>query len=161
MRRALDAWYRQLQVALTFLMAALVVPVTMQVLSRYTPLVPRYLWTDEVARFCFVWVIMVGAMIAVRDGTHFDLDILPRSTSPRVAAAQKLFVDVVLLLVGLVFLVYGWQFVRFGWYQTSEISELPMPWIFAAWPLSGLTWMLFLSEKIVDDVASLRRGGGA
>ena len=131
MRRALDAWYRLLQVALTLLMAGLLVPVTMQVLSRYTPLVPRYLWTEEVARFCFVWIIMIGAMIAVRDGTHFDLDVLPHSKNPRVEAAQRLFVHLVLLAVGLVFLVYGWQFVRFGWNQTSEISELPMAWIFA------------------------------
>ncbi len=56
------------------------------------------------------------------------------------------------------FLVYGWQFVRYGWNQTSEISELPMVWIFAAWPLSGLTWIAFLGEKIVDDLAGLRGG---
>ena len=37
------------------------------------------------ARFCLIWIIMLGAMIAVRDGSHFDLDILPK---PRVATRQ-------------------------------------------------------------------------
>jgi TRAP-type C4-dicarboxylate transport system permease small subunit len=52
MRRLLDFWYAVLRVALTLLMAALVVPVTMQILSRYGGFISRYLWTEEVARFC-------------------------------------------------------------------------------------------------------------
>jgi TRAP-type C4-dicarboxylate transport system permease small subunit len=43
MRRLLDLWYAVLRVALALLMAALVVPVTMQILSRYGGFIPRYL----------------------------------------------------------------------------------------------------------------------
>ncbi len=51
----------------------------MQILSPLHRIIPRYIWTEEIARFCFVWIIMIGAMIAVRDGTHFDVDVLPHS----------------------------------------------------------------------------------
>jgi TRAP-type C4-dicarboxylate transport system permease small subunit len=149
-------WYRVLQVVITLLMAALVLPVTMQILSRYTGLIPRYIWTEEIARFCFVWIIMIGAMIGVRDGTHFDLDVLPAKLNPRVQAAVRLAGRLGVLVAALLFLVYGWQFVRFGWYQTSEIAELPMLWIFVAWPLAGLTWLLFLGELVMADLAVLR-----
>jgi TRAP-type C4-dicarboxylate transport system permease small subunit len=156
LRTLLDAYYRLLRVALTLLMGALVVPVTLQVLSRFVDLVPRYIWTEELARFCFVWIIMIGAMIAVRDGTHFDLDVLPRSRNPRVEAAARLFVRLAMLVVALIFVWYGWQFVRFGWRQTSEIAELPMVWIFAAWPLAGVTWLAFLGEGMARDLRILR-----
>ena len=53
-KKALDLYYRLLQVLLTVLMTALLVPVTLQILSRYTGLIPRYIWTEEIARFCFV-----------------------------------------------------------------------------------------------------------
>jgi TRAP-type C4-dicarboxylate transport system permease small subunit len=36
------------------------------------------------ARFCFIWVILVGSMIAVRDGTHFTVDLLPKASKPSV-----------------------------------------------------------------------------
>jgi TRAP-type transport system small permease protein len=81
MRKVLDVYYRLLQVAITLLMAALIVPVTMQILSRYTGLIPRYIWTEEIARFCFMWIVMIGAVIAVRDGTHFDVDVLPKGSA--------------------------------------------------------------------------------
>ena len=82
MRMILEGYYRLLKLLITVLMAGLIVPVSMQILSRYTGLIPRYIWTEEIARFCFVWIILIGAMIAVRDGTHFDVDVLPHSASP-------------------------------------------------------------------------------
>ncbi len=156
MTRFLDIVHLVLKIALGLLVAGLLIPVSMQVLSRFSGFVPRYIWTEEIARFCFVWMIMIGAMCAVRDGTHFDLEVLPRSPDPRREAIKNLFVQVMTLLVAFIFLWYGWQFLEFGWYQTSEIASLPMNWIFVAWPLTGIVTTLFLAEKMMRDWAILR-----
>jgi TRAP-type C4-dicarboxylate transport system permease small subunit len=158
MRRAVQLFYRFLQVLLTLLMVGLLVPVTMQVLSRYTPIVPRYIWTEEIARFCFVWIVMIGAMIAVRDGTHFDVDLLPHSKKPRVEALARLFVHLMIGVSGVLFLVYGYDFAILGSRQVSEIAGLPMLSIYIAWPLAGLVWLIFLIERVADDWALFRRG---
>ncbi len=149
-RKILDAYYRLLQVVLTLLMTALVVPVSMQILSRYTGLVPRYIWTEEIARFCFIWIVMVGAMIAVRDGSHFDVDLLPKGNA-KVEAGFRLFVHFAMLLVALIFVTYGYQFAKFGSIQVSEIAGLPLLTIYIAWPLAGATMLLFLAEKFLED----------
>ena len=156
MTRFLDVIHLVLKITLGLLVAGLLIPVSMQVLSRFSPLVPRYIWTEEIARFCFVWMIMIGAMCAVRDETHFDLEVLPRSADPRREAIKNLFVHVMILLVALIFLWYGWQFLQFGWYQTSEIASLPMNWIFIAWPLTGIITFLFILEKMRREWAILR-----
>jgi TRAP-type C4-dicarboxylate transport system permease small subunit len=152
MTRILDAVHLVLKVLLATLIAGLLIPVTMQILSRFTGLIPRYIWTEEIARFCFVWMIMIGAMCAVRDGTHFDLDVAPVSTNPRIEAAKRIFVHLAIMFVGLVFIWYGWTFIEFGWFQTSEIAELPMNWIFSAWPIAGFLFVVFSIEKIVGEV---------
>jgi TRAP-type transport system small permease protein len=154
--KILNGYYRLLQVLLTLLMAALIVPVAMQILSRYTGLIPRYIWTEEIARFCFIWIVMIGAMIAVRDGSHFDVDVLPKA-SAKVEAGLRIFVHLAMLLASLVFVVYGYQFAKFGSIQHSEIAGLPMLTIYIAWPLAGLTWVLFLGEKFREDMRILRR----
>ncbi|HEU4645596.1 MAG TPA: TRAP transporter small permease subunit, partial [Burkholderiales bacterium] len=51
--------------------AILIVPVSLQIFSRYTALIPSYIWTEEMARFFFIWSIMLGAMVGIREGTHF------------------------------------------------------------------------------------------
>ena len=158
-KKLLDGYYRVLQVAITLLMGLLIVPVTLQIFSRYTGLIPRYIWTEEVARFCFMWIVMIGAMIAVRDGSHFDVDVLPRFRSPRVEAGFRILVHVAMLLVALIFVTYGYEFAKFGARQTSELSGLPMLTIYIAWPLAGVTWFAFLGEKLLEDIRLLRGGG--
>lgn len=159
MRLVLEGYYRLLKIVLTVLMGALIIPVTMQILSRYTGLIPRYIWTEEIARFCFVWIILIGAMIAVRDGTHFDVDVLPHSPNSRVEFGYRTFVHIAMLVMALSFLWWGWDFYVLGARQQSEISGLPMWMIYVAWPLAGATWSAFLIERIVNDVATLRDGG--
>lgn len=156
MTRLLDAYYRLLRLVLTGLMGVLIVPVSLQVLSRYTGLIPRYIWTEEAARFCFMWIIMIGAMIAVRDSTHFDVDVLPKPKTARGQAWSRLVVHGLMLVVAVVFVRYGWDYAVFGWQQESELTGINMLWIHAAYMLAGLTWVAFLAEKIAASVAVLR-----
>lgn len=156
MRVFLRGYYRLLQVLLTALMFLLVVPITMQILSRYTGIIPRFIWTEEIARFCFVWIVMLGAMIAVREGTHFDVDLLPHSQNPTVEFAARQLVNLAILLMGLAFVRWGYDFGILGSRQRSEIFGLPMLAIYIAWPVAGVTWILFIGERIWDDVAAWR-----
>ena len=64
----------------------------------------------------------------------------------------------IVLLFALVFVWYGVKFVQFGWNQTSELADLPMAWIFVAWPLTGITWLLFGFERLRADWYVFRHG---
>lgn len=157
MRALLDGYYRALKIVLTVLMAAIIVPVTMQILSRYTGIIPRYIWTEEIARFCFVWIILIGAMIAVRDNAHFDVDVLPHSSNRTVELTFVLIRYAVIAAVALIFIRYGYDFAILGSRQRSEIASLPMLAIYIAWPLAGVTWLLFLGERVYDEIQKYRQ----
>ena len=154
MSRLLSAWHRLLVALMVGAVGILVVPVTLQVVSRYTQLIPSYIWTEELSRFLFIWMVMIGAMVGVREGTHFEVDVWP-DLEPRPRALLAVVSDLAVLVFALVFVVWGVQFVRFGWDQSSELAELPMPWIFAAWPLAGITWVVFLGERLAGNLRVL------
>ena len=84
----------------------LVIPVSLQIFSRYTALIPSYIWTEEMARFLFVWTIMIGAMIGVRESTHFEVDVWPR-LGARAEAAVRLVARTGVLVAALVFVWAG------------------------------------------------------
>ena len=150
MRRILIGYHRLLVWLMAATVGVLLLPVTLQIVSRYTALIPSWIWTEELSRFLFIWMIMLGSMIAVREGTHFVVDVLPQ-LPPRPNAVLQLVSDVGVLVFALVFTWFGIEFVKFGWNQTSELAELPMTFIFAAWPLAGLTWIVFLGEHFVRN----------
>ena len=159
MKRLLDSYHRLLVRLMAATVAILIVPVTLQVVSRYTALIPAWIWTEELSRFLFIWMIMLGSMIGVREGTHFIVDVWPE-LAPRPAALLQIVTNVFVLALALVFVWWGIGFVRFGWDQTSELAELPMVFIFAAWPIAGLTWVLFLGEGFVASFRALSGSSG-
>ena len=155
MLKAITYWYSRL---LTWLLAAsvaiLIFPVSLQIFSRYTALIPSYIWTEEMARFLFVWMIMIGAMIGVRESTHFEVDVWPR-LGRRAEAALRLVACVGVLALALVFVWAGIEFTRFGWNRISELAELPLWMIHIAWPVTGFTWLVFLGEQMWNSLLIL------
>ena len=154
MKRFLDLYHQFLVRLMIAAVALLIIPVTLQIVSRYTALIPSYIWTEELSRFLFIWMVMIGAMIGVREGAHFDVDVWPE-LSPKGDALLKIVSNAFVLLFSLVFFWWGLTFLRFGWDQDSELAELPMGYIFAAWPLAGLTWIVFLGESFIVNWRTL------
>jgi TRAP-type transport system small permease protein len=148
-----------LRVLLTVLMGLLIVPVVLQIASRFIPAMPHFIWTEEVARFCFIWIIMIGATVAVRDGVHFTLDLFAPTGSARSIAIGRLFVHGAMLIVAGIFVWFGYPFTRFGFVQQSELTGLNMAAVHVAWPLAGVLITLFLVEKMSADLALLRKDG--
>lgn len=157
MRKLINWYYEFLKIVLTILMGVLLIPVSLQIFSRYVGFIPRYIWTEELARFCFIWIVLVGAMIAMREREHFLVDLLPTPKSQFGRLLSVLFVDLATAGVAFIFVFWGWPLVEFGLLQTSEMAELPMVYIYAAWPITGITWFIFLAEHVHDHIRDFRR----
>ena len=151
LRRIIAGYGRLLSWLLAASVAILIVPVSLQIFSRYTALIPSYIWTEEMARFFFIWSIMIGAMVGIREGTHFVVDLWP-PLNARLQAVIRLVAAVFVLVFAVVFLWWGIDFTRFAFNRISELAELPLWYIHVPWPLAGATWILFLGEQMWDDL---------
>ncbi len=149
------AWL--LDILLVISVAIIIVPVSLQIFARFTEILPRYIWTEELSRFLLVWMVMIGAMVGIREGTHFNVDLFP-GLKGRVKAAADLLAGVFVLIFAFVFLWWGIEFTDFAWYRISELAELPLWLIHIAWPVAGLSWLLFQGERMLDDLHILRHG---
>ena len=125
------------------LMAAIAVITFLQVALRYLFGVPLA-WSEEVGRFCLVWLTFIGAGVLVRqaDG-HPAVDTLPQALSggPRrlVETASRLIV-----IVGCVAMGWGGaRMTQVQWAQTSPSLELSMGMVYLCIPAGaalGVLW---------------------
>ena len=155
-RRVTRFYADVLAALLAITVGLLIIPVSLQIFSRYTELIPSYIWTEEMARFMFIWTIMIGAMVGVRESTHFEVDLWPQ-VPPRLEAVARLLGRLGVLAAALVFVWAGIEFTRFAWRRTSELADLPLWYIHVAWPVTGVTWIVFLGEQIVFDLKIIFR----
>lgn len=153
-RRATAAYAKLLEFLLAIGLGILVIPVTLQIISRYTPFIPSYIWTEEMARFLFIWTIMIGAMIGIRESQHFEVDVWP-DLSRRSEALVRILARLGVLALAIVFVTAGTEFTRFAWNRTSELADLPLWLIHIAWPVAGVTWIVFAGEQIFDEMRIL------
>ena len=156
-RELASAYARFLRWLLVIAVGVLIVPVSLQIFSRYTALIPSYIWTEEMARFLFVWMIMIGAMLGIYEGRHFEVDVWPR-LAPRPHAALRLVSNLAVLVFAIVFVWAGYIFTKFAWNRISELAELPLWLIHIAWPITGVTWLLFTGEQVWDNLRTLATG---
>lgn len=153
-RRFTAAYARVLEMLLAASVAIIIIPVTLQVVARFTPFIPHYIWTEEMARFLFVWCIMIGAMVGVRESTHFEVDVWP-AMGRRATAVVQFLGRLGVLVMALVFVWAGVEFTRFAWHRTSELAEMPLWLIHVAWPVCGITWLVFLGEQLADNLCAI------
>ncbi|WP_299211628.1 TRAP transporter small permease subunit [uncultured Tateyamaria sp.] len=159
--RLLDRFCIGLRILLGVLMGVLAIPVAMQVISRYTGLIPTYLWTEELATFIFIWIVMIGSMVAVWDGTHFDVRVIPDAQRPVLRLIQNGIVHLAILIFGLMFAIYGIEYAEFGSNQRSVMMRANLLITHISLPVVGVIWSIFASYRLVQEFLAFRQPAGA
>ena len=147
---------RILEGALVVAFAVLTLDVLWGVVSRYV-LGEQSRWTEELAIYLLIWIALLGAPVAYAEKAHLGVDYLVGKMHP---AAQRLAAVSVEVIVGgfaTVALVHG------GWLlmtktlaagQMSPALGIPMGYVYAATPLSGAFFILFIASNLVHLVAA-------
>ena len=118
------------------LLATVSIVVLLQVGMRYLFSYPNP-WSEEVSRFCFIWLSMLGASLAVEHGAHFSFDQVIKGLDPRVKSALKTLVTAVLLMFSLVLVTTGIILMDLTMDERSPALNLPVAWVYASVPISG------------------------
>ena len=104
------------------------------VLSRYVFQLPL-VWTDELASILFLWLSMLGAVVALRRGDHLRMTALVTKASATTRAFLEIFAIVASLAFLLLIVWPGWEFARDEAMITTPALEIPNAWRAAALPV--------------------------
>ena len=92
--------------------AILVLGVIVMILLIFLQVVMRFVfnsslpWSEEAARYLFIWQVWLAVPFAVVKGRHIRLEILPDMVGPR----GKLVLDLIFFVVSAIFFAYlGWS----------------------------------------------------
>ena len=132
------------------LFAVLTIAVFAQVVARYVFNQPPA-WTEELARFCQVWIILLTSSICVRKGSHLAVDYVGPALAPAGRRAVALFTGLLIALYSAVVVIWGGRLMMIGWAQTSPAMQLNMGLVYLVFPVAG---GLMLLEAVL---ATLRR----
>lgn len=137
----LDDLVARLETFAVILLVALLTAVTFaQVVTRYL-LGDPLIWSEEAARYLFVWVSMIGAALALREGGHFGLDLLIRPM-PQLKPVLGPLVILIMVMFLVILLKTGIDETRLASMQFAMTFPMRMQWAYLALPV-GAGLMLF------------------
>ena len=125
------------------LFAALTICLFWSVVIRYFAIFGGSLpWIEEFARFTFIWMTFLGAIVALDRAEHICIDLLVKLLPRAIQAVLAITADFVILGFLAVYTVKGVELVRLTTDQFSPSLNLPMSLIHAAIPVSGAVMIL-------------------
>jgi TRAP-type C4-dicarboxylate transport system permease small subunit len=145
--KALEALYHWLGFAAAFLagaiLAVMTVLVFLTVIYRYFLLAPIS-WGEELSRFLFISVSMLGAAIAVKDRTHFTITLLSKRFPPLLRPYLELAIALATTILFCIVIREGWGLVLLNRNQESPALGVRMSVPYMAVPVGTMLMLIFL-----------------
>jgi TRAP-type C4-dicarboxylate transport system, small permease component len=135
----------------------MVIVIVYQVILRYCFSASNS-WSEELARYLFIYDVMIGAAIATRKNSHLQVDFLINLLKPK----MKALFTVVATSIGMVFLVflfsYSLTLVQTASANISAGLGIPMSIPYACMPIGIVLMMLTSLEVVFKNVEIMMKG---
>ena len=158
--KLIDKWFEEILISL--FMGYFVFATVFQVIARFVLKFPAP-WTEETAKYAFIWMTFIGSAVAVKNGSHVKVDILENALKGK----AKSFVYWSTMLVFLGFMIWmtaaGVEMVQtlIAKPQQSPVLNISMAYVYGAMPVGlGLT-VLRIIQLMVKKIFVPDKGAKA
>lgn len=100
-------------------------------------------WTEEVARYAFIWWVFFGAIIALRERRHLGIDAVVNLIPRRLRRCWDIGISVCILGYLAAMFIQGIKLTRIQMIHNTPITDVPLGWIVAIIPICAVFMGLY------------------
>lgn len=124
------------EVASVLLLTAILGLMFTQVVARYIFQAPLF-WSDELGRFCYVWMSFVAATAIVARRGHIRIDLVNALLGPRGRQAVDHLAGLIVIGTCAYLVVGSWDWLMTTLRPTTPALRMPLVWLY------GVVWCAF------------------
>jgi TRAP-type C4-dicarboxylate transport system permease small subunit len=128
-----------------------------QVILRYAFNSPLT-WSEELARYLFIWCAFLGWIIASRRGSHLAMTFVVERLSARTQAGVAVLVQVATLYFAWILGTRGLKLVGNNWDVENVAVPFNLGVVYLIEPFAALAIAVYALLALNDAVAALRAG---
>ena len=134
--------YKKILNGLVFIMFSLMTLITLiNAITRFAFNSP-IAWSAELARYSFVWIIFLGAALAVRNGSHIGLEFLSSKLPEKGKDFLRTAINYMIILFLCVFTIIGFEQAIKASGTESAAMQIPMLIPYMALPIGGIAMII-------------------
>jgi len=115
-------------------------------------------WTEELARFLLIWVVMLGGAAAFGASEHLGLDYFVEKMDRRTQRKMRYLVDCAALFFTIEILLIGGGTLTYDTFELGQMlmaMNIPKGYTYLAVPVSGVFFLIFALEDILETHAEV------
>jgi len=101
-------------------------------------------WTEEAARFTFLYFCFLGGVMTLRYKLHLGIDFFESKMPKKMKFLNRIFVHSIVIFFGIFLGVYGIRLIDIVGIQVTPLLRIPMRHIYLILPVAGFLYS-FLS----------------
>jgi len=118
------------------------------------------LWTEEVARYCFIWVNMLGAAILAKSKKHVVIDFFVKNLEGATKRIHLNVVSVTILTIAGILIYQSFLLLPVVAQQISPATNISMFYVYMAIPVGGVgIFINELSSLLSPDPDNMKKRG--
>lgn len=139
-----------------------VILIFMQVILRYV-FGSSLSWSEELARYIFIWQIWLGTSVAQREQVHVRIEVFGGSKHEVLKKAVRICSDIIWMVFCLILVKYGFELVisihRRGILSTA--MRIPMYLVYLSLPFSQAVVALRVAGELVRELGIFKINKGS
>jgi len=128
----------------------------LQVFFRYGLNAPL-MWAEELARYLFVWGVLIATGIGLDKGSHIGVEFVVDKMPRPLKRAVEYFSYLLMIFLCFYLIYYGWQLVGKVTGTMSPAMGLKMSYVYAAGPVSAMIWTIILINRLIAALCPAKR----
>lgn len=142
MKRAYDIITKILKFSIVVVFSILVASCVLQVFTRFV-LNSSLSWTEELARYTFIWANMLGAILCTKNKSNATVSVITDNLSEQNKKRLNLVVNILSTIIGFILLYYG---TKVAWAVRTQLSpalRISMALVYGAAPVFGVLLIFY------------------
>lgn len=140
------------------LIYAILLLTSLQVFFRYVLSYPLG-WTEELARYVFIWAVFLGAAVVARSREHVSVQLFHAYLPARARTAIQVINDVAVLAFLAIILWPALGYAIYAFRLKSIATEIPMFFVYVSVPVASGLMILHIVHNIYRDLTGHRHEG--
>ncbi|KQO75036.1 TRAP transporter small permease [Rhizobium sp. Leaf262] len=148
MQKAIDLFYRFLELLLILLLSGMAIMVFLNVILRYG-FNSGLNVSEELSRYFFVWLTFIGAVVAFREHSHLGIETLVMFLSRRGRIICMSLANVVIIVCSAIFFWGTWKQFPINASMAAPVTGMSMIWVYGIGLFTGAGMVLIALERLV------------
>lgn len=145
-------------IVLILIISLLAICCILQVFTRFV-LNNSLTWTEELARYCFIWGGVLGISLAFKEKTHARILAVYDKFPAKIRLVLEGVANLLAIYMAVLMVKYGGYMTMHALTNYSPQLQIPLGWVYACVPVTGVIILFFMLTSFIRYISQRKSGG--